>query len=80
MLEDEPESSSPKKYELESSLLDDVVVTDVLALVTRWAVPGCVARATAAKPARATAAVMPIAYRATVTRRRAFSIRDMTPA
>jgi len=59
MLEDDPESS-PKNVELESSDVE-VVVTVVLAVATRWAVPGWVTRATAAKPASAAAAVMPIA-------------------
>jgi hypothetical protein len=55
MFEPESDSSSPKNE------LDEVVVTLGLAVVTRWAVPGWVERATAAKPASAAAAVMPIA-------------------
>ena len=60
--------------------LDAVRTFAEAVIATRGAVPGWVTRATAAKPPSATAAVMPIAYRATVTRRRAFSIRVMRPA
>ena len=57
MLEDEPESSSPKKVE---SLEVDTLEAVVVAADEVW-VPGCDVRATAANAASAAAALMPIA-------------------